>query len=114
MDHLKNLSFKNKNVHISAIKDYFEKNNFLDNLKDLAEKLKNFKFIKKSKTNEILCTEEFYDPQVPFFKILFDNNPEKFPTQPYDTDAWLSFLRLIGLQGIEILNDVNLIKDYLT
>jgi hypothetical protein len=61
-----------------------------------------------------LCTEEFYDPQVPFFKIFFDNNPEKFPTQPYDTDAWLSFLRLIGLQGIEILNDVNLIKDYLT
>jgi hypothetical protein len=32
MDHLKNLSFKNKNVHISAIKDYFEKKNILINV----------------------------------------------------------------------------------
>ena len=102
-----NLNFQDKNTHLVLIND---SKNYLSQA--LIKKLKSFNFIKTSE-GEILSANRFFNPEVKFFKIIYRNDSNKFPTQPYDTDAWMPFLRLIGLKGITILNNEASINEYL-
>ena len=98
------LSFQNKNIHLTFIKE----SGFISD--QLILKLKKFNFI-KSTTGEILSADKFYDPTNKFFKIIYRNDIKMFPTQPYDTDAWIEFLYRIGLKRFGSIN--NSINGYL-
>ena len=100
----RSLSFQDKNAHLIFIKDFLSQN--------LLKELESFDFIKTSE-GEVLSAKLFFDPDVKFFKIIYRNDPNKFPTQPYNTDAWMPLLRRIGLNQISKLNKPSSINEYL-
>ena len=93
------MTVENKNSHLAIIKDKFNSISA-----QLIKKLKQFNFIKSTK-DEILSADKFYDPTEKFFKIIYRNDIEKYPNQPYDTNEWIEFLGGIGLKGIDSLNE---------
>ena len=106
---LGNLNFENKNIHMLAIKNEYE---IMGNISEaLINKLKSFQFI-KTKGLQTFSASQYFDPTVKLFRIIYRNNVNAFPTQPYDTDAWIPFLRIIGLKRFNIINE-NTINEYL-
>ena len=96
-----NLNFEDKNIHLTLINATSKK----DLSPALIKKLKSFNFIKTS-GGEVLPANRFFDPEIRFFRIIYRNDSNKFPTQPYDTDAWLPLLRQIGLKRITIFDPI--------
>ena len=108
LGHLNRMNYEDKKTHIFAI----EKHSKLQGLdSSLIHQLESFSFIKAS--NGCLRTaEEFYNPNVRFFQIIYKNCNDIFPTEPYCGDTWISFLCKIGLQDLKIVNDSSKINEY--